>query len=169
VPAAPPTLRVRPAGGDDESFMWRQLALTARLPPAEPPPVESVKADPGMMAYLAGWGRPGDRGVVAEVDGEPVGAAWFRLFDPGHPGYGFVDAQIPEISIGVQAAWRHRGVGRALLEALVETARSEGHDALSLSVDAQNVPALALYRSVGFVETAGGSPENPTMLLRLVG
>jgi ribosomal protein S18 acetylase RimI-like enzyme len=164
-----PALRVRAAHAEDEAFMWRMLATSANLPPAEPPPVERVRSDPGIAPYLAGWGRDGDAGVVAEVEGAPVGAAWYRLFGNDHPGYGFVDAQIPEISIGVEAAWRGRGVGRALLEALVAHARTDGHTALSLSVDGRNAPALALYRSIGFVETGGGSAENPTMLLRLVG
>ena len=167
--AAPPALRIRAARVEDEPFLWRMLATTATLPPAEPPSVEHVRSDPGIAPYLAAWGRAGDAGVVAEVDGEPVGAAWLRLFDANHPGYGFVDAQTPEISIGVETAWRGRGVGRALLEALMASARAEGHRALSLSVDARNAPALALYRSVGFVGTEGGSAANPTMLLRLVG
>lgn len=144
------------------------LATTARLPPADPPTVEQVQADPGIAPYLAGWGRPGDSGVVAAVEDTPVGAAWFRLYEVENPGYGFVAADNPELSIGVKAAWRGRGVGRALLDALVATARAEGHDALSLSVDRRNTPALALYRSTGFREV-GGSAENPTMLLRLVG
>jgi ribosomal protein S18 acetylase RimI-like enzyme len=166
---AAPAVRVRAAHAQDEAFMWRMLATTANLPPAQPPPVERVQGDPGIAPYLAGWGRAGDAGVVAEVGGAPVGAAWYRLFGSDHPGYGFVDAGIPEISIGVEPAWRGRGVGRALLDALVARARTDGHSALSLSVDGRNAPALALYRSIGFVETAGGSAENPTMLLRLVG
>ena len=167
--AAPPALRIRAARVEDEPFLWRMLATTANLPPAEPPSVEHVQSDPGIAPYLAAWGRAGDTGVVAEVEGKPVGAAWLRLFDANHRGYGFVDAQTPEISIGVETAWRGRGVGRALLEALMASARAEGHRALSLSVDARNAPALALYRSVGFVGTEGGSAANPTMLLRLVG
>ncbi|HEY8180058.1 MAG TPA: GNAT family N-acetyltransferase [Candidatus Limnocylindria bacterium] len=167
--AAPPALRVRPARAEDESFLWRMLATTANLPPAEPPPVEHVRRDPGIAPYLAGWGRAGDAGVVAEMEGARVGAAWYRLFDADHPGYGFVDSQVPEISIGVEPAWRGRGVGRALLQALVATARADGHRTLSLSVDARNAPALALYRSIGFIDTGGGSAENPTMLLRLLG
>jgi ribosomal protein S18 acetylase RimI-like enzyme len=166
---AAPAPRVRAVHAGDEPFLWRMLATTANLPPAEPPPVDRVKGDPGIAPYLAGWGRDGDAGVVAEVEGAPVGAAWYRLFDGDHPGYGFVDAQIPEVSIGVEVGWRGRGVGRALLKALVATARNDGHIALSLSVDARNTPALALYRSIGFVETGGGSAGNPTMLLRLVG
>ena len=98
-----------------------------------------------------------------------VGAAWFRLYDASHPGYGFVAAEIPETSIGVEVDWRGQGVGRALLNALVAMARANGHHALSLSVDARNAPALALYRSIGFAQTTGGSADNPTMLLRLVG
>ena len=168
VTAAPPALVVRAARAEDEPFLWRMLATTANLPPAEPPTVEHVQSDPGIAPYLADWGRPGDAGVVAEADGEPVGAAWFRCFANDHPGYGFVDAATPEISIGVEASWRGRGVGRALLGALVATARADGHRALSLSVDRRNTPALALYRSIGFAEV-GGSAENPTMLLRLVG
>ena len=168
VTAAPPALIVRAARAEDEPFLWRMLATTAILPPAKSPSVERVQADPGIAPYLAGWGRPGDAGVVAELDGEPVGAAWYRLYDANHPGYGFVDQDIPEISIGVEASRRGRGVGRALLEALVARARAERHRALSLSVDRRNAPALALYRSIGF-EEVGGSAENPTMLLRLVG
>lgn len=167
--AAPPALVVRAARAEHEPFLWRMLATTANLPPAEPPPVERVRADPCIAPYLAGWGRSGDVAVIAEIEGEPVGAAWFRLYDADHPGYGFVATEIPEISIGVEAEWRGRGVGRALLTALVAMARTNGHGALSLSVDARNAPALGLYRSIGFVETTGGSAENPTMLLRLVG
>jgi ribosomal protein S18 acetylase RimI-like enzyme len=162
-------VRIRLGRAEDEPFLWRMLATTANLLPAEPPSVERVKGDPGIAPYLAGWGRPGDAGVVAEAADAPVGAAWYRLFDEEHPGHGFVDASTPEISIGVEAAWRGRGVGRALLEALLATARAEGHDALSLSVDGRNVAALALYRSIGFVDTGGGSSENPTTLRRLVG
>jgi ribosomal protein S18 acetylase RimI-like enzyme len=169
VTAAPPALVVRAARAEDEPFLWRMLATTANLPPAESPPVKRVQADPGIAPYVAGWGRPGDAGVIAEVNHEPVGAAWFRIYAVDHPGYGFVDAETPEISVGVVADWRGRGVGRALLDALVATARESGHDALSLSVDRRNAAALALYRSIGFVQTIGGSAENPTMLLRLVG
>lgn len=169
VTAALRALRIRPAHAEDEPFLWRMLATTANLPPAEPPSVEHVQSDPGIAPYVADWGRAGDAGVVAEVGGASVGAAWFRIYDATHPGYGFVDAWTPEISIGVATPWRARGVGRALLEALIATARADGHRALSLSVDARNVPALALYRAAGFVETDGGSAANPTMLLRLVG
>jgi GNAT superfamily N-acetyltransferase len=152
----------------DEPFLWRVLSLSADLPPTEPPPVDAIKRDPGLSPYLLGWGRPGDAGVIAEVAGQPVGAAWHRHFPATQPGYGFVAEQIPEVSLGVEAAWRGRGIGRALLTALAERARRAGIEALSLSVDANNAPAVALYQSMGF-RSAGGTPRNPTMLLRLSG
>ncbi|HEX9635059.1 MAG TPA: GNAT family N-acetyltransferase [Candidatus Limnocylindria bacterium] len=161
-------LVIRSVTPADEPFLWRVLSFSADLPPTEPPPVDAVKQDAGLSPYLVGWGRPGDAGVIAEVAGEPVGAAWHRHFPAAQPGYGFVAERIPEISVGVEAAWRGRGIGRALLTALFDRARSEGIEALSLSVDANNAPAVALYQSMGF-RSAGGTPGNPTMLLRLVG
>jgi GNAT superfamily N-acetyltransferase len=163
-----PAVVIRNVTPADEPFLWRMLALTADLPPTEPPPVDVVRRDPGPSPYLVGWGRPGDAGVIAEVAGEPVGAAWHRHFPATQPGYGFVAERIPEVSLGVEAAWRRRGIGRALLTALAERARSDGIEALSLSVDANNAPAVGLYQSMGF-RTAGGDAGHPTMLLRLVG
>ena len=159
---------IRRAEQRDLPFLWRMLATTADLPPAVPPPIEEVKRDPGLSPYLLDWGRPGDAGLVAEVDGEQVGAAWFRLYPIAAPGYGFVAEDVPEVSIGVEAGRRSRGIGRALLRDLVELARGEGFRALSLSVDPGNIPALALYRSLAF-EVVANEDANPTMLLRLVG
>jgi ribosomal-protein-alanine N-acetyltransferase len=52
--------------------------------------------------------------------------------------------------VGVVPEARRRGVGRELmLHALVE-ARAAGVARLTLSVDARNQPAWALYRGLGF-------------------
>jgi ribosomal protein S18 acetylase RimI-like enzyme len=74
------------------------------------------------------------------------------------PGYGFVDATTPEVTIGVVPSWRGRGIGRRLLVALLDAACSDGHAALSLSVEEDN-DALRLYESVGFrpVERVGNA------------
>jgi GNAT superfamily N-acetyltransferase len=100
--------------------------------------------------YLAGWGRPGDAGVVARaVGGAPIGAAWYRLFPSAHPGYGFVAPDVPELSIRLLAGYRGQGVGSALLAALRQLATEQGYRALSLSVDRGN-PARRLYARHGF-------------------
>ncbi len=99
--------------------------------------------------YVEGWGRPGDTGVVA-VDGAfRVGAAWYRLFRPDAPGYGFVDERTPELAIAVVPSRRGRGFGDELLSALLAHARDEGYEQVSLSVERNN-PALKLYDRHGF-------------------
>jgi GNAT superfamily N-acetyltransferase len=103
---------------------------------------------------MDGWLREGDAGVVAEEEGRPIGAAWFRRFTADEPGYGFLDESTPEISIAVDPGHRGRGVGTALLRALCERGVDDGIAALSLSVERAN-PARRLYGRLGFVEVEG--------------
>jgi ribosomal protein S18 acetylase RimI-like enzyme len=124
---------------------WRGTGYEGRLP-AE------------IARYIVGFGRDGDAGVVAELDGDPVGAAWYRLLAGADPGYGFVAEDIPELSVAVDARHRRVGVGRRLLEALLERARADGVVRVSLSVEFDN-PAVRLYESLGFetVSVNGGA------------
>ncbi len=87
--------------------------------------------------------------MLALDDGFPVGAAWYRLFKENEPGYGFVDEQTPELAIAVVPSRRGRGLGKEMLEALIERAKSDGFERLSLSVESDN-PAIPLYESFGF-------------------
>jgi ribosomal protein S18 acetylase RimI-like enzyme len=148
--AAP--IRLRRAVPSDLRFLAEIGWYAAHWRPgAEPPPDEDVlRAEDRLGRYLAGWGRPGDGGVVADDErGALIGAAWYRLFSADEPGYGFVSESIPELSIGDRPAFRGAGVGTALLTALVRLAREEGHRALSLSVEPDN-RARALYQRAGF-------------------
>jgi GNAT superfamily N-acetyltransferase len=96
-------------------------------------------------------GRSGDRGVVAiDESSRPAGAAWYRLFTQDDRGYGFVDESTPEITLAVEPFARGRGVGEALMHALVAAARHEGRRALSLSVEEDNGRALRSYTRLGF-------------------
>ena len=114
---------------------------------------EEARADPQLARYLAGWGREGDLGFVAEVEDAPVGAAWWRFFDKQNHGYGFIAREIPELSIAVAEIARRRGIGTALLQALLEEAHRLRVSALSLSVESDN-PAVRLYERVGFTRVA---------------
>lgn len=127
--------------------------------------VTGVLSQPQLAHYVAGWLRPGDFGVIALNAQQPVGAAWARLFPESDPGYGFVDAVTPELSMGVVRAWRGGGIGSRLLDALIAAAREQKLASLSLSVEPDN-HARFLYERVGFrqVSEVGGSL---TMLLRL--
>ncbi len=158
-------VRVRPAGQADGDFLAEMLVAAAFWRSDGPVgDVQSVLARPELAHYVAGWPRPGDLGVVAE-DGPPVGAAWLRLLPEHDRGYGFVDAETPELSIGVVPTHRGRGTGWLLLEALVVSARVQRYEALSLSVEPDN-PALRLYGRCGF-QVVGTVDGSLTMLLFL--
>jgi ribosomal protein S18 acetylase RimI-like enzyme len=116
------------------------------------------EADVPLERYVAGWGRPGDSALLAIDEFQPVGAAWYRLFEEEEPGYGFVDEGTPELTIAVVPSRRGRGLGEQLLTALLEQARREGYGRISLSVEPDN-PALHLYEQHGFTKVGerGGS------------
>lgn len=74
--------------------------------------------------------------VLAEAaPGEAIGTA--RLLPTGQIG-----------RMAVVAPWRRRGVGRAMLEALVDRARQAGHEAVTLHAQ---LSAIDFYARSGFV------------------
>jgi GNAT superfamily N-acetyltransferase len=54
----------------------------------------------------------------------------------------------------VDASWRGRGVGRALMETLIDGARARGYETLRLGTLADMTAAQALYQSLGFTPIA---------------
>lgn len=61
-----------------------------------------------------------------------------------------VYAGVAEVSVYVGAAFRGRGVGRALLEALVRESESAGIWTLQAGIFPENVASVALHESCGF-------------------
>lgn len=149
-----PTLR--DATADDRSFVTAMLYEALFVPPDAPPFPPSLVDEPDLAPYHADFGaRPGDVGVVAEIEGEPVGAAWVRLVD----GYGFVDADTPELTIAVVPERRGLGIGGLLLAALVDRVPR-----CSLSCERRN-PAMRLYERHGFA-VVGADGEHSVVMLR---
>jgi GNAT superfamily N-acetyltransferase len=111
-----------------------------------------------LWRYVSGWGRRGDEAMIALEGGFPVGAAWFRLFPSEEPGFGFVNEATPDVAIAIVPSRRGRGIGSELLEALVDLAREQGYEGLSLSV-APDSPAMHVFEKHGFekVEQTDGS------------
>jgi len=144
---------IRPVRLNDEAFLWQCLALAAHEESAA-----VVAAIPSAARYVAGWGRPGDFGLVAEVDEAPAGAAWARQFSLAENPHVYVDEHTPELVIAVLPEARGRGVGRRLLHALAERARNR-HPALCLTVREGN-PAVRLYERVGFERLPGSDRIN---------
>ncbi len=153
---------------EDDSAFLRAMSYEAMFwdPEASRPGLVAGLSEDHLSRYVEGWGRAGDDALVARDEVVRIGAAWLRLFSADRPGYGFVDEATPELGIAVVGERRGRGVGRMLLDALLQLARDDGHAAVSLSVSERNLPALKLYETGGFerVTLADGSW---TMLRRL--
>jgi putative acetyltransferase len=95
-------------------------------------------------------GLPGDyappRGslALAMVDGEPAGCAAIRPFDAGRGEFK---------RLFVRPAFRGRGVGRGLMEWVIDEARRLGYSELVADTLPQMTEALAMYDRAGFERT----------------
>ena len=143
-------MQIRPVTKDDVPFLKKMVYEAARWNPDWPrEPIDEVLADPVVIRYHAGWGREGDGGVVAEIEGQAVGASWYRLFSDDAPGFGYIDDKTPELTIAVLPLHRRKGIGHALLHSCMVQAREEGFQAVSLSVAVHNRSRM-MYQRAGF-------------------
>src|SRR5215208_1794470 len=86
--------------------------------------------------------------LVAVASGERV-AGWAALSPVSARE---VYAGVAEVSVYVGAEFRGRGVGRALLSALVQASESEGIWTLQAGIFPENTASVALHESCGFRE-----------------
>lgn len=82
--------------------------------------------------------------LVAVCDSAVCGFATFRMARP--------TAELVTVAVAPDA--QHRGIGRALIEAVEEHARATGARALTLYTNAAMAANLALYPRLGYAETA---------------
>jgi RimJ/RimL family protein N-acetyltransferase len=129
--------QVRPAREEDVREMAELMATVAeeRDRIASEPPVDVEARAKRFAASLP-------ETFVADVDGCVIG---HLHIDVSPFGFG-------ELGMLVDAGWRGRGVGSALVHAAIEWAKAEGLHKLSLEVFPHNKAAIALYRKFGFVE-----------------
>jgi ribosomal protein S18 acetylase RimI-like enzyme len=126
-------------------------------------------APDAFSATLAQWSGEGDRedcwrarltevpfNVVAELDGKPAG-----LVSGTHPDE---NGMVLLISMWVAPFARGRGVGDALVDAVIGWARARGAMRVELDVRETNAAAIALYRRNGFVDQ--GLSDNSTSSVR---
>ncbi|MCR4436221.1 MAG: ribosomal protein S18-alanine N-acetyltransferase [Clostridiales bacterium] len=79
---------------------------------------------------------------TAGVNGKIVGyAGMWKVFDEGHI-----------TNVAVHPEFRRSGVGSALIEYLIETAKENGIARMTLEVRRSNLAAQKLYRKYGFKE-----------------
>lgn len=129
------------------------------------PPIGEALSLSSLRIYVEAWGRPGDDGLIAQVDDEPAGAVWVRRRSDDAHGYGYVDVLTPELSIAVATKYRGRWIGRCLMIAMLAELRLQAIAQVSLSVEDDN-PARQLYHTLGFEPWAADEGAS-TMLRRL--
>lgn len=133
---------------EDEPFLWAMLYEAANMAQDGASSPDEARTHPFLAKYVHSWGQPGDIGVIAvdARDGAQLGAAWARLLTSED--HALMPRDLPELAIAVQPHGRGRGLGSALIAALIERMRGRFRG-LALSVREEN-PALRLYRRAGF-------------------
>ena len=143
--------------------------------PADTPEIASLRArwsgaaaDPAFAARVSEWlAREGDRRLVwlAADDGEPAGMAtlleYHRMPRPDRlvSRWGYVG------NMFVREERRNRGIGAALLAAIIAEADVRGYARLVLSPTERAVP---FYRRAGFIDADAGAGGD-RMLVRVPG
>lgn len=84
------------------------------------PPDRSITDSPELQVYIRDFGGSRhDSALVAEVNGDIIGAVWVRIMDD----YGHIDDETPSLAISVLRPLRKSGIGTALLYAMLERRR----------------------------------------------
>jgi ribosomal protein S18 acetylase RimI-like enzyme len=129
-----------------EAVFWRASA--------NKPSFEEGLAYQDVSKSLAEWGeRDGDTAVVATINSVPAGAAWYRLWTDDNFIIGYKDEITPVLVIAVQREYRRQGIGKKMIDWLIDCASKQSIQEISLSVSKDNV-ALNLYKQQGFLEYA---------------
>ena len=100
---------------------------------------------PELKVYIENFGQEDDNCLVAEYEGQIVGAVWTRIIK----GYGSVDDKTPELAISLYKEYRGKGIGTNMMLEMLEVLKEKGYHQASLSVQKDNY-ASQLYIKVGF-------------------
>jgi GNAT superfamily N-acetyltransferase len=90
--------------------------------------------------------------LMVEIDGEPVGCCALLHRDP-------VTLEVGKMA--VTESHQGKGLGKMLLRACIEKAKSLGKNRLVLETNSALGPALAMYRKFGFIELEPGEAPPP--------
>lgn len=132
---------------DDETGLLRNFLYEAIfIPEGVDPPDKSIVDQPELALYYEGFGTgPADHCLVAETDGKVVGTVWTRIMND----YGHVDDNTPSFAISLYNEYRGKGIGTAMMRAMLELLKSQGWKKASLAVQKANY-AVRMYKDVGF-------------------
>lgn len=144
------SIDIRPITEQDLGQLEDFLYLAIHQPDPHNLIPRSVLLDPTIAAYLEGWGKPDDLGLVAVEAEKLVGAVWTRIITGEIRGHGNVDTETPEFIISVLPEARGKGIGATLMVQMLDILRKRGYQQASLSVQKSN-QAVHLYERLGFL------------------
>lgn len=134
-----------------EHFLYEAIFIPEGM---EPPP-RNIIASPELQVYIEHFGElKDDMGLVAEADGQIIGAVWARIMND----YGHIDNETPSLAISLYKEYRNLGIGTALMKEILTLLKSHGYKRVSLSVQKANY-AAKLYLKVGFEVAAEKEDE----------
>lgn len=140
-------ITLRPAAAGDAMVILRLAREMAVSGAGQGVPDDDAAGSAWAAGWIHGHTQEGRRMLVAEVDGRAAG------FATASAGPSPTLAHVAQLSLFVSADWRRKGIGRQLLDALIQwAAQSPGIDKLQLAVLASNSAAIGLYRRCGFRE-----------------
>ena len=116
------------------------------VPLGEESPPREIIYNSDVFIYINCFGnKPGDYGVVAELEGKIISMAWTRII----PAYGHIDNDTPELATSVLPEYRGQGVGTMLMNRLFELLHENGYKQTSLAVQKKN-DAVRFYGRLGY-------------------
>jgi len=121
---------------------------------------------PELSCYIKDFGKDSDLCLVAESQGNLIGAVWTRIFTETEKGFGYVDLKTPELSMSVAEEYRQQGVGTKLIATMIDKLIQLNYKQVSLSVDKLNY-AFKWYLKFGF-EVVKSDKHSVTMIKRLI-
>ena len=128
-------------------------------------PREVIKA-PKISVYIDNFGKQNnDYCLIADLEGNLIGAVWVRILAGEIKGYGNIDAQTPEFAISLLKEYRNQGIGTLLMLKMIDYLKNKGYAQCSLSVQKANY-AAKIYQKLGF-EIVKERDEEYLMLLKL--
>jgi ribosomal protein S18 acetylase RimI-like enzyme len=159
-------VKVRSLAENELDFLLDMMYESIHIPDNKPTK-EVLLNLPHIKKYNEGWGRKGDRALIAlNGDNQLLGAVWYRLFVESNQGYGYVNDFTPELGIAVTKDARGMGIGHILMKKIIQQVIDDGYNSLSLSVDPTNKNAVHLYKNLGFKQ-CGSSGTSITMVYNI--
>lgn len=141
-----------------EDFLYEAIYV----PEGESAPPRSIINQPELQVYISDFGKEKDDiGMVAEADGQIIGAVWVRIMND----YGHIDNNTPSFAISVYKDYRGFGTGTDLMKEMLRVLKARGYKQASLSVQKANY-AVRMYQKVGF-QIVDENEEEYIMLCQL--